>query len=67
MRLGFVIKTMPAAVAHMPEDLFRRSAFLDRDYLNTHRHCLLALETTDDLGAIDDFHDIGIFSRYFSN
>jgi hypothetical protein len=67
VRLRFVIKTMSAAVAHMAENLSSLSTFLHCDHLNTHRHCPLAREATDNLRAIDDLSDIGVFSRYFSN
>jgi hypothetical protein len=67
MRLRFVIETVSAAIAHMPKNLSSRSTFLDCDHLNSHRHCPLAREATDNLGAIDDFGDIGILSRYFSD
>ena len=65
--LRFVIKTMSAAVAHMPNNFLGLSTSFDRDHLNTHRHCLLAFKATDNLREIDHFCDIGIFSRYFSN
>jgi hypothetical protein len=64
--LRFVIKTMSAAVAHMPNNFLGLSTSFDRDHLNTHRHCLLAFKAPDNLGEIDHFCDIGIFSRYFS-
>jgi len=67
LRLRFVIKTMSAAVAHVPDNLLGLSTYFERDHLNTHRYCLLAFKATDDLREIDRFCDIGIFSRYFSN
>src|SRR5262245_3487366 len=67
LRPRFVVKTMPTAVAHVPDNLLGLFTFFDRDHLTTHRHCLLALEATDHLSEIDHFGDIGIFSRYFSN
>jgi hypothetical protein len=60
LRLRFVIKTMSAAVTHMPDNLLGLSTYFDRDHLNTHRHCPLAFKA-------DHFCDIGIFSWYFSN
>src|SRR4029453_2945277 len=67
LRLRFVIKTMSAAVAHVPHSILGFSVFFDRDHLDTHRHCLLAIKTTDHLSEIDHFGDVGIFSRYFPN
>jgi hypothetical protein len=58
---------MSAAVAHVPENLFCLSTFFDRDHLNAHWHCLLALKTSDHLSEIDLFADTGIFGLYFSN
>lgn len=66
LRLRFIIKTMSAAVAHVPENLPGLSTFSNRDHLNTHRHCLLAFKAPNNLREIDHFGDIGIFSRYFS-
>ena len=65
LRLRFVIKTMSAAVAHMPDNLLGLSTSFDRDHLNTHRHCLLAFKATDNLGEIDHFCDIGILVGIF--
>ena len=49
LHLRFIIKTMCAAVAYVPENLFGLSTFFDRDHLNTHRRCLLAFKATDKL------------------
>lgn len=67
LRLLFVIKTMSAAVTHVPNNLLGLSTFLDRDHLDTHRQCPLAFKATDNLSEIDHFGDIGISRRYFSN
>jgi hypothetical protein len=67
LRFRFVIKTMSAAVAHLPDNLLRLPAFFDRDHLNAHRHCLLAFKAKDNLSEIDHFGDIGVSGRYFSN
>jgi len=44
LRPGFVIKTVSAAVEHVPNDLFGLFGFFDRDDLNTHWHGLLAFK-----------------------
>src|SRR5262245_8224471 len=67
LRLRFVVKTMSAAVVHVPDSLLGFSGFFDSDHLDTHRHCSLAFETADHLSEIDDFRDVGVFSRYFSD
>jgi len=66
LRFRFVVKTMSAAVAHVPDNLLGLSTFFDRDHLNAHRHSLLAFKAKDNLGEIDHFGDIGVSSRYFS-
>ena len=58
LHLRFVIKTMGAAVAHVPENLPGFSNFSDRDNLNAHWHCLLAFKATHDLSEIDRVGDI---------
>jgi len=67
LRFRFVIKTMSAAVTHLPDNLLGLPAFFDRDHLNAHRHCLLAFKAKDNLSEIDHFGDIGVSGRYFSN
>jgi hypothetical protein len=67
MRLRFVIETVSATIAYMPKNLSSISIFLDCNYLNSHWHCPLARKATDNLSAIDNFGDVRILSRYFSD
>ena len=62
-----IVSAVCPAVPTVPDYFLGLSFFSNRDHLDTHRHCELAVLTMDTFSEIYLFGDVAVFYWYFSH